>query len=65
MAAFDNNRIPFVSSTINREFIEIHGSVLRGNKNMLALEKKLGFDISRDPDTGENRLVIHLEGKKQ
>ncbi|MBT4507103.1 MAG: GNAT family N-acetyltransferase [Desulfobacula sp.] len=47
----------------NRGYIEIHGSVLRENRNMLALGKKLGFDISRDPDTGENRLVIRLEGK--
>jgi len=41
-------------------FKEVHGIVLVENTNMLALGKKLGFDISRDPDGSDNNLVIHL-----
>jgi len=41
-------------------FKEVHGIVLAENTNMLALGKKLGFDISRDPDSSDNNLVIHL-----
>jgi acetyltransferase len=37
----------------------VHGIVLNENRNMLALGKKLGFEIKRDP-TGDNELVIHL-----
>jgi acetyltransferase len=38
----------------------VHGIVLHENKNMLALGKKLGFEIKRDPDSGDNELVIHF-----
>ncbi len=47
-----------------RGFEKVHGLVLKENKHMLALGKKLGFDIKRDPDTGENKLVIHFGSKK-
>ena len=42
----------------------VHGIVLKENTNMLALGKKLGFEIKRDLVAGENELVIHFEGKK-
>lgn len=42
----------------------IHGIVLKENTNMLALGKKLGFDVTRNPDSGEYELVIHFEGKR-
>ncbi|MFH0727635.1 MAG: bifunctional acetate--CoA ligase family protein/GNAT family N-acetyltransferase [Pseudomonadota bacterium] len=42
----------------------VHGIVLKENTNMLALGKKLGFEIKRDLAAGENELVIHFEGKK-
>jgi acetyltransferase len=41
-------------------FKTVHGIVLHENRNMLALGKKLGFDIKREPDSGENELVIHF-----
>lgn len=41
-------------------FKTIHGVVLKENKNMIALGKKLGFEIKRDSDSGDNRLVIHF-----
>jgi GNAT superfamily N-acetyltransferase len=41
-------------------FETVHGIVLHENRNMLALGKKLGFDIKREPDSGDNELVIHL-----
>jgi acetyltransferase len=44
-------------------FKTVHGVVLHENRNMLALGKKLGFDIKRDPESEENRLVIHFGGK--
>lgn len=47
-----------------RGFKIIHGYVLKENRNMLALGKKLGFGIEKDPDTDGNKLVIHLGGKK-
>jgi acetyltransferase len=31
---------------------------------MLALGKKLGFDIKREPDSGDNELVIHFGGNR-
>jgi acetyltransferase len=43
-------------------FKTVHGIVLHENKNMLALGKKLGFAIKRDPDSGDNELVIHFGG---
>jgi acetyltransferase len=45
-------------------FKTVHGIVLHENKNMLALGKKLGFEIKRDPDSGYNKLVIHLGGNR-
>jgi len=45
-------------------FKTVHGIVLHENKNMLALGKKLGFAIKRDPDSGCNKLVIHLGGNR-
>jgi acetyltransferase len=47
-----------------RGFKTVHGIVLHENKNMLALGKKLGFDIKRDPDCGDNELVIHFGGNR-
>jgi len=43
-------------------FKTVHGIVLKENRNMLALGKKLGFEIKRDADSGDNELVIHLGG---
>jgi acetyltransferase len=45
-------------------FESVHGIVLRENRNMLALGKRLGFDIKREPDSGDNELVIHFRGKR-
>ena len=47
-----------------RGFETVHGIVLRENRNMLALGKKLGFEIKRDPDSGDNELVIHFGGNR-
>jgi len=44
----------------NRGFKTVHGIVLQENKNMLSLGKKLGFEIKRAPDSGDNELVIHF-----
>jgi acetyltransferase len=43
-------------------FKTVHGIVLRENRNMLALGKKLGFEIKRDADSADNELVIHFGG---
>jgi acetyltransferase len=45
-------------------FESVHGIVLRENRNMLALGKKLCFEIKRDPDCGDNELLIHFEGNR-
>lgn len=45
-------------------FKTVHGIVLHDNKNMLALGKKLGFEIKRDPDSEDNRLVIYFGGNR-
>ena len=45
-------------------FKTVHGIVLHENRNMLALGKKLGFEIKRDPDYGDNELVIHFGGNR-
>ena len=45
-------------------FESVHGIVLHENRNMLALGKKLGFDIKREPDSGDNELVIHFRGNR-
>jgi acetyltransferase len=45
-------------------FKTVHGIVLHENKNMLALGKKLGFEIKRNADAENNELVIHFEGKR-
>ena len=42
----------------------IHGIVLHENKNMLALGKKLGFEIKTEPGFGYYELVIHF-GRNQ
>jgi len=36
--------------------------VLYENKNMLALGKKMGFDIQSGPDSECKKLVIHFRG---
>lgn len=41
-----------------RGFKHIHGIVLKENKNMLALAKKLGFTINRGEDFGEYEIKI-------
>ena len=46
-------------------FKEIHGTVLNENISMLALGKKLGFGIKKGTDSGENELVIQLEGNRK
>ena len=38
--------------------------VLHENKNMLALGKKLGFEIKRASDSADNELAIHFGGKR-
>ncbi len=43
-----------------RGFETVAGYVLSENKSMLALGKKLGFGIRKDPDSEEYELVIHL-----
>ena len=43
-------------------FRAVNGIVLHENKNMLALGKKLGFEIRKASDSGENELVIHFGG---
>ena len=45
-------------------FESVHGIVLHENRNMLALGKKLGFEIKREPDSGDNELVIHFRGNR-
>jgi len=45
-------------------FESVHGIVLHENRNMLALGKKLGFHIKREPDSGDNELVIHFRGNR-
>ena len=42
----------------------LNGIVLHEYKNMLALGKKLGFEIKRDPDSGDNELAIHFGGNR-
>ena len=42
-------------------FKTVHGIVLKENRNMLELGKKLGFSIERDADDGDNELVIHFK----
>lgn len=43
-----------------RGFRTVHGIVLNENKNMIALGKKLGFEITRERESGDNKLVIQL-----
>ncbi len=43
-----------------RGFKYIHGIVLKENKNMLALARKLGFTINRGEDFGEFEIQIHF-----
>jgi acetyltransferase len=43
-------------------FKTVHGLVLYDNENMLALGKKMGFEIKKSTDCGGDELVIHFEG---
>ncbi|MBF0259303.1 MAG: GNAT family N-acetyltransferase, partial [Desulfamplus sp.] len=43
-----------------RGFKTIHGIVLNENRNMIALGRKLGFEVKREAGSGDNELVIHL-----
>ena len=45
-------------------FKTIIGIVLHENKNMLALGKKLGFEIKKDPGYGDNELVMYFGGNR-
>ncbi|MFZ3049024.1 MAG: GNAT family N-acetyltransferase [Desulfatirhabdiaceae bacterium] len=45
-------------------FKEVHGIVLKENRNMLALGKKLGFEMKREPDSGDKELMIHFGGDR-
>ncbi len=47
-----------------RGFKMVHGIVLEENRNMLALGKKLGFEVKRNLDGGDNELVIDFGGKR-
>lgn len=47
-----------------RGYETVHGIVLQDNRNMLALGKKLGFEMKREPDSGENELVIRFGGNR-
>jgi acetyltransferase len=47
----------------SRGFETIIGCVLRENKNMLALGKKLGFKVEKHSDIGECDLTCHLHPK--
>ena len=41
-------------------FRTVYGIVLRENRNMLALGKKLGFEIHKEPGSEDGELVIHF-----
>jgi acetyltransferase len=43
-----------------RGFQKVYGFVLRENESMLALGKKLGFQVKTRPDAQELELVIPL-----
>ena len=45
-------------------FETVSGIVLHENKNMLALGKKLGFEIKKDPGYGDNELVMYFGGNR-
>ncbi len=45
-------------------FETVSGIVLHENKNMLALGKKLGFEIKKDPGYGDNELVMYFDGNR-
>jgi acetyltransferase len=47
-----------------RGFQRVHGIVLRENQSMLALGKKLGFQVKPRPDSQELELVIPLASLK-
>ncbi len=48
-----------------RGFVKVHGIVLSENQSMLALGKKLGFQVKWSPDAGGFELVIPLSACKQ
>ncbi len=41
--------------------VKVWGPVMKSNKGMLKMGKKLGFDIRRDMDSGEYKLTISLD----
>jgi len=43
----------------------VHGIVLRENQSMLALGKRLGFEINRVPDSNEYELVIRFRNRSK
>jgi acetyltransferase len=43
-----------------RGFQTVHGIVLSENQSMLALGKKLGFQVKKNPDSSEFELVIRF-----
>jgi acetyltransferase len=45
-------------------FMEVHGIVLKENRNMLALGKKLGFEVKRGQDSGDMELIIRFGGNR-
>jgi acetyltransferase len=48
-----------------RGFQTVSGIVLKENRNMIALGKKLGFQIKEGADFGEHELVIHFGPERQ
>ncbi len=57
------NRCLSIAQTRNIE--TVWGMVLSDNTKMLALGRKLGFIIRRDPETNEYELTIHLREPKR
>jgi acetyltransferase len=49
-----------LSTAEKQGFKTVHGIVLKENRNMLALGKKLGFSIERNAADGDYELVIHF-----
>ena len=51
-----------LSIASDRGLKKVTGVVLAENTRMLALGKKMGFEIKRDPDSGDIGLIIHFGG---